>query len=135
LDDAISLLTTTQTADLLFTFDLFLGTTLVVVPTAVAQSIHSQIPGAIYDDALGWLIPNTPEVAALGGIQFVLNGVKFDVIMKDIMRERVHDKRGYVYSGIASNDRVVSESWLSIYSSGWTKRPSTLRLTHNSYST
>ncbi|KAG0246899.1 hypothetical protein BGX31_005387 [Mortierella sp. GBA43] len=82
------------------------GTTLVVVPTVVAQSIHSQIPGAIYDDALGWLIPNTPEVAALVGVQFVLNGVKFDVIMKDIMRERVHDKRGYVYSGIASNDRV-----------------------------
>ncbi|KAK3810808.1 MAG: aspartic peptidase domain-containing protein [Benniella sp.] len=82
------------------------GTTLVVVPTPVAQSIHAQIPGAIFDKTHGWIVPDTPEVAALGGVQIVLKGVKFDILMKDIMRERVHRKRGYVYSGIASNDRI-----------------------------
>ncbi|KAF9940635.1 hypothetical protein BGZ65_006478 [Modicella reniformis] len=82
------------------------GTTLVVVPTPVAQSIHAQIPGAMYDETHGWIVPNTPEVAALRGVQLVLNGVKFDVVMKDIMRERVHGKSGYVYSGITSNDRI-----------------------------
>lgn len=90
-----------------------LGTTLVVVPTAVAQSIHAQIPGVMLDEFHGWIIPNTPEVAALKGVQLVLNGVKFDIVMKDIMRERVLGKRGYVYSGIASNDRVVSNPWSS----------------------
>ncbi|KAF8940549.1 hypothetical protein BGZ58_005883 [Dissophora ornata] len=82
------------------------GTTLVVVPTPVAKAIHAQIPGAIYDDANGWIIHKTPEVEALSGIQFVLNGVKFDVVMKDILREDVDGKRGYVYSGIASNDDI-----------------------------
>ncbi|GJJ73724.1 hypothetical protein EMPS_06082 [Entomortierella parvispora] len=82
------------------------GTTLVIVPTPVAQAIHAQIPGSLYDDEHGWIIPNTAANAALSGIQFVLGGVKFDVVMKDILRESVQDKRGYVYSGIASNDQI-----------------------------
>ncbi|KAI1304075.1 hypothetical protein EDD11_005249 [Mortierella claussenii] len=82
------------------------GTTLVIVPTPVAQAIHAQIPGAVYDDHNGWVIPDTPEIAGLSGVQFLLNGVKFNVIMKDIMREKVYGKRGYVYSGIASNDQI-----------------------------
>ncbi|KAF9913081.1 hypothetical protein BX616_010171 [Lobosporangium transversale] len=82
------------------------GTTLVIVPTLVAEAIHAQIPGAINDKKHGWIVPNTPEVAALNGVQFVLNGVKFNVIMKDIMRESVWGKRGYVYSGITSNDQI-----------------------------
>ncbi|KAF8986288.1 hypothetical protein BGZ46_006910 [Entomortierella lignicola] len=80
------------------------GTTLVIVPTALAKAIHGQIPGAIYDNDNGWIIPNTPEVAALSGIQFLLNGVKFDVVMKDMLREEVEGKKGYVYSGVAGAD-------------------------------
>ncbi|KAG0324033.1 hypothetical protein BGZ99_002274 [Dissophora globulifera] len=82
------------------------GTTLVIVPTPVAEAIHAQIPGAIYDEQNGWIIQKTPQVEAMGGIQFVLNGVKFDVVMKDILREDVDGKHGYVYSGIASNDQI-----------------------------
>ncbi|KAF9380264.1 hypothetical protein CPB97_008483 [Podila verticillata] len=82
------------------------GTTLVILPTKVAKAIHDQIPGSIYDPVQGWIIPNTPEVASLPGFQVVLGGVKFEVVMKDIMRERVYGKRGYVYSGIGSNDNI-----------------------------
>ncbi|KAG0057757.1 hypothetical protein BGZ83_003655 [Gryganskiella cystojenkinii] len=82
------------------------GTTLVIVPTPVAQAIHAQIPGSLYDDQHGWIIKNTPAVAALPGIQFILAGVKFHVVMKDILREPVQGKRGYVYSGVASNDQI-----------------------------
>lgn len=85
-----------------------LGTTLVILPTKVAKAIHDQIPGSIYDPVQGWIIPNTPEVASLPGFQVLLGGVKFEVVMKDIMRERVYGKRGYVYSGIGSNDNIVS---------------------------
>ncbi|KAF9192857.1 hypothetical protein BGZ51_004620 [Haplosporangium sp. Z 767] len=83
------------------------GTTLVIVPTAVAKAIHDQIPGAVYDYRNGWIIPDTPEVAAMGGFQFVLGGVKFDVVMKDMLREKVLDRPGFVYSGVASSDRVT----------------------------
>ena len=48
----------------------------------------------MYDKNHGWIVPDTPEVAALDGVQIVLKGVKFDILMKDIMRERVHGKRG-----------------------------------------
>ncbi|KAF9438335.1 hypothetical protein BGZ76_008618 [Entomortierella beljakovae] len=74
----------------------------VIIDTDVSTAIHGQIPGAINDGPNGWILPNTPEVAAMSGIQFVLNGVKFDVVMKDMMREEVDGKKGYVYSGIAS---------------------------------
>ena len=89
-----------------------LGTTLVILPTKVAKAIHDQIPGSIYDPVQGWIIPDTPEVASLPGFQVVLGGVKFEVVMKDIMRERVYGKRGYVYSGIGSNDNIVSVFYL-----------------------
>ena len=85
-----------------------LGTTLVIVPTDVAKAIHTHIPGSYYDDNNGWIVPNTPEVASLPGFQLLLNGTKFDVIMKDLMREEVEGKEGFVYSGIASSDRIVS---------------------------
>lgn len=85
-----------------------LGTTLVIVPTDVAKAIHSQIPGSYYDDNNGWIVPNTPEVANLPGFQLLLNGTKFDVIMKDLMREDVEGREGFVFSGIASSDRIVS---------------------------
>ncbi|KAG0204511.1 hypothetical protein BGX28_003559, partial [Mortierella sp. GBA30] len=82
------------------------GTTLVIVPTRVAKAIHANIPGSMYDKSHGWIVPDTPEVAALSPIFFMLNGVKFEVIMKDMMREQVEGKPGYVYSGIASTDYV-----------------------------
>ncbi|KAF9112590.1 hypothetical protein BGX27_003128 [Mortierella sp. AM989] len=82
------------------------GTTLVILPTVVAKAIHAQIPGAMFDGPNGWIIPNTPEVAALSGIQFLFNGVKFDIVMKDMLREEVEGKKGYVYSGIASADGI-----------------------------
>ncbi|KAF9173372.1 hypothetical protein BGX20_003380 [Mortierella sp. AD010] len=82
------------------------GTTLVIVPTAVAKAIHDQIPGAMYDGDNGWIIPNTPEVAALSGVQLLLNGVKFHVVMKDMLREDVESKKGYVYSGVAGSDGI-----------------------------
>jgi len=93
---------------------LTVGTTLVIVPTPVAQAIHALIPGSLYDDTHGWIIPNTAANAALSGIQFVLGGIKFEVIMKDILREPVQDKRGFVYSGIASNDQIVRKPFISI---------------------
>lgn len=83
-----------------------------ILPTKVAKAIHDQIPGSIYDPVQGWIIPDTPEVASLPGFQVVLGGVKFEVVMKDIMRERVYGKRGYVYSGIGSNDNIVSVFYL-----------------------
>ncbi|KAF9922110.1 Vacuolar protease A [Linnemannia zychae] len=82
------------------------GTTLVILPTAVAKAIHDHIPGSYYDDSHGWVVPNTPEVANLPGFQLLLGGTKFDVIMKDLMREEVEGKDGFVYSGIASSDRI-----------------------------
>ncbi|KAF9341299.1 aspartic peptidase domain-containing protein [Linnemannia elongata] len=84
------------------------GTTLVIVPTDVAKAIHSQIPGSYYDDNNGWIVPNTPEVANLPGFQLLLNGTKFDVIMKDLMREDVEGREGFVFSGIASSDRITT---------------------------
>ncbi|KAF9902080.1 hypothetical protein EC991_005286 [Linnemannia zychae] len=82
------------------------GTTLVILPTDVAKAIHSHIPGSYYDENHGWIVPNTPEVANLPGFQLLLNDTKFDVIMKDLMREEVESKEGFVYSGIASSDRI-----------------------------
>ncbi|KAF9989789.1 hypothetical protein BGZ75_004966 [Mortierella antarctica] len=82
------------------------GTTLVIVPTKVAKAIHAHIPGSSYDRNNGWIVPDTPEVAALSPILLVLGGVKFEIVMKDMMREPVVGKPGYVYSGIASTDYV-----------------------------
>ncbi|KAF9130097.1 Vacuolar protease A [Mortierella sp. 14UC] len=84
------------------------GTTLVILPTDVAKVIHSHIPGSYYDENNGWIVPNTPEVANLPGFQLLLNGTKFDVIMKDLMREEVEGKEGFVYSGIASSERITT---------------------------
>ncbi|KAF9542608.1 Vacuolar protease A [Mortierella hygrophila] len=96
--------------DLQLTSDVIVdtGTTLVILPTDVAKAIHSQIPGSYYDDNNGWIVPNTPEVANLPGFQLLLNGTKFNVIMKDLMREDVEGKEGFVFSGIASSDRITT---------------------------
>lgn len=80
-----------------------------IVPTDVAKAIHNHIPGSYYDENNGWIVPNTPEVANLPGFQLLLGGTKFEVIMKDLMREEVEGKEGFVYSGIASSDRIVSD--------------------------
>ncbi len=89
------------------------GTTLVIVPTKVAKAIHAHIPGSSYDRNNGWIVPDTPETAALSPIMLVLGGVKFEIVMKDMMREPVVGKPGYVYSGIASTDYVVSHALMA----------------------
>ncbi|KAJ1915277.1 hypothetical protein H4219_004409 [Mycoemilia scoparia] len=97
------------------------GTTLIIVDSQTAESIHAQIPGAQFTDRDGWIVPcNTTQLfspkagsrpnnnnnsssngyyASRGNeakdeaspLQFAINGQKYGVNIADIVYERVKD--------------------------------------------
>ncbi|KAI8337919.1 aspartic peptidase domain-containing protein [Chlamydoabsidia padenii] len=84
------------------------GTTLTVLPPALARAFHQAIPGAQYSQRYGWRVPC--DAAAHTTITFKLGGQDFPVPIVDMIRERSFpDDPSLCFSGVAEtySDLVI----------------------------
>ncbi|KAF9354034.1 hypothetical protein BGX26_008208 [Mortierella sp. AD094] len=58
------------------------GTSLIVVPTKVASIFHEQIPGAIEDPQVGWILPCSTSA---GDLNFTIAGQQFRVPAEELV--------------------------------------------------
>ncbi|KAI9251400.1 aspartic peptidase domain-containing protein [Phascolomyces articulosus] len=86
------------------------GTTLIVVPPSMSQSIHMAIPGAEYNNTFGWQVPcvqnlqqsNSSNSQYSNDIIFRLGGHEFPIPYSDLIREKTNPNNSTLcYSGIA----------------------------------
>ncbi|KAI8391419.1 aspartic peptidase domain-containing protein [Radiomyces spectabilis] len=78
------------------------GTTLIILPPALAKAIHDAIPGAKFSSLYGWQIPCTVKDSD-ATISFKLGGYDFPISVTNLIRERSppQDGMNLCYSGIA----------------------------------
>lgn len=93
------------------------GTTLTVLPPALAQAFHDAVPGAEYDKMYGWRMPCHP--ATNDTVTFTLGGESFPVPIADMIRERSSsDDPSMCFSGIAEANSplvIMGDTFLRNY--------------------
>ncbi|KAG9071491.1 hypothetical protein KI688_005703 [Linnemannia hyalina] len=80
------------------------GTTLVIVPEALAKSIHHKIPGA-QDLGASWTLPCDLAVSPIysaSKVELQISNKRFGIPFEDLVREET-DTPGVCYSGIQSS--------------------------------
>lgn len=82
------------------------GTTLIVMPTELAEAIHAAIPGAKFSTMTGWRLPCAlKDTDADGQVVFTLGEHAFPLRMSELVRERTAPEstngEKLCYSGIA----------------------------------
>jgi len=80
------------------------ATTLLVIGTQVAKTIHTKMGGRFDLNTRTWQIPCK---ATVGKLAIVINGVPFQINPLDIMRERISSTSSFCFSGIAPTDGNV----------------------------
>ncbi|KAF9584927.1 hypothetical protein BGW38_004645 [Lunasporangiospora selenospora] len=79
------------------------GTTLMVVPSRLAQQIHRQIRGARDLGQSTWALPcDLAESDPHGSVQLEIEGKRFGIPFEDLVREEA-DQPGICYSGIQTS--------------------------------
>ncbi|KAI9495519.1 aspartic peptidase domain-containing protein [Zychaea mexicana] len=83
------------------------GTTLIILPSELAETIHATIPGATFSSMYGWRMPCDLKASAAGDaeVTFTLGDHDFSLRASELVRERASpSEEGDVklcYSGIA----------------------------------
>ncbi|CAE6447800.1 unnamed protein product [Rhizoctonia solani] len=86
------------------------GTSLIIAPTADAQALHAQIPGAKSDGQGGFTIPCTTEAQ----VAFTMGGKSFSIDPRDLLFVPVNQNnlQGDCVSGIMSGQIGGPQEWL-----------------------
>ena len=83
------------------------GTTLIILPSELAESIHATIPGAKFSSMYGWRMPCGLKASAAGDtkVSFTLGEHEFSLKASELVRERAapagDGEEKLCYSGIA----------------------------------
>ncbi|OAD67948.1 hypothetical protein PHYBLDRAFT_23209, partial [Phycomyces blakesleeanus NRRL 1555(-)] len=96
------------------------GSTLIILPPALSQSIHGVIPGATYSRDGGWRIPCKIKQDSKGiDISFRLGNHNFPIKVSDIVREIIDENNpSLCYSGVTEAGggiAILGDTFLKSY--------------------
>ncbi|CAO3599506.1 unnamed protein product [Absidia cylindrospora] len=97
------------------------GTTLLVVPTSLADAIHASIPHGKFVDPIGWFFPCKTNLNTTVTIK--LGGQDFPIPLSELIRERyLAEDPTYCISGVGASDSglaIMGETFLRNYYSSY----------------
>ncbi|KAI8337920.1 aspartic peptidase domain-containing protein [Chlamydoabsidia padenii] len=97
------------------------GTTLALLPSALAEAIHQSIPGGQYIEPLGWFFPCDTNTTVT--VTFKLGGHDFPIPAKDLIRDRyLAQYPSLCISGLGQSDSglaIMGETFLRYFYSAY----------------